>query len=87
MERSMPSLIGAFALLQDGRQVEDKNAARAQSQKLMRGTPQEKASAVAACAQWLATRKTQPGFANSEADKWQWVAQAQATIQTEPRKQ
>jgi hypothetical protein len=83
MERGLVSLISAFALLQDGRKLSDKEAAREASTKLLTGSTETKTEAISKCEQWLNSRKTKSDFPNTEADRWNWVSQAQLTIQSE----
>lgn len=82
-ERGLADLIGAFALLQDGRTLVDKAAARTASQKMLTESPASKLTAISTCKNWLEQRKTQPSFVHTEEDQWNWVSQAQLTIETE----
>ncbi|HMS26903.1 MAG TPA: hypothetical protein PKC80_05970 [Burkholderiaceae bacterium] len=85
IERGMVDLVGAFALLQDGRKLNDKEVAREASQKLLNGSLETKTTSFAKCKQWLEERKSKPDFSNTEADRWNWVSQAQLTMQTEKK--
>ena len=83
MERGMADLVSAFALLQDGRTLEDKTTARTASQKILSSSPATRATEISTCRHWLEQRKIQSNFSRTEADQWNWVNQAQLTIQTE----
>lgn len=84
-KEAMAELTHAFALLQDGRPLEDKTLARAMSQEFMKpGVPLDlRASAVSHCESWIAFRAAKPDFNKSEQDEWGWVQQAMFTAQTE----
>jgi hypothetical protein len=83
MESGMAELVSAFALLQDGRTLEDKTTARTASQKILSSSPATRATEISTCKHWLEQRKTQSNFSRTEVDQWNWVSQAQLTIQTE----
>lgn len=83
MESGMEGLVIAFALLQDGRELEDKNAARVVSQKILSGPKDSKDAEIAMCRNWLGKRMAQPNFSKTQADKWNWANQAQMAVKTE----
>lgn len=76
-------LIHAFAMLQDGRPLVDKESARKISRGLMRAPAEVKSAAVEQCNEWLRIRASKPDFDNSEKSKWDWVQQAMLTEKTE----
>lgn len=80
---AMAELIGSFALLQDGRALEDKAAARSVSQSLLAKDSTTRAAAIAYCQQWLTSRKVQPDFDKSEKSQWEWAQAAIMTMRTE----
>ena len=49
MERGMADLVSAFALLQDGRTLEDKTTARTASQKILSSSPATRATEISTC--------------------------------------
>jgi hypothetical protein len=79
----MAFLVSAFALLQDGRSLEDKVSARTASQALLNASPEVKDAAVIDCRKWLAHRKDKPDFPHSPDDKMEWAGQAMMTLKTE----
>lgn len=83
MESGMEGLIAAFALLQDGRELEDKNAARVVSQKILSGPKDSKDAEIAMCRNWLGKRMAQPNFSKTQSDKWNWANQAQMAVKIE----
>lgn len=82
IERGMEDLVSAFALLQDGRALEDKTTARVASQKIL-SDPATRATEISTCKSWRAQRKTQSNFSHTEDDQWNWVSESQLTIKTE----
>ncbi len=79
----MENLVSAFALLQDGRALQDKVSARTASQALLTGSVEAKNTAVLQCKNWLHLRKDKPDFQNTEEDRWNWLNQAMVTMKTE----
>jgi hypothetical protein len=85
MERGMADLISAFALLQDGRNLEDKVTARTASQIILTDPPDIRTASIAKCKLWLEERKSKPDFSKTETDMWSWANQAQLTAKTEKK--
>jgi hypothetical protein len=84
-QEALAQVAHAFALLQDGRPLEDKTLARSMSQEFVKaGVPEKlRSSAVAHCENWLSLRYVKPDFNKSEQDQWGWVQQAMFTVKFE----